>query len=161
MFSLSLFLSVYPLTLPHVRIQPEGSHHKPTRKRVITGHQICWRFDLVLPAPRTGRNKCLLHKPLSPYFYCRSPQLTKASHLPRLVRMAIFNAIPAYHPVAHSHNPRTHLLQRNGGEPLLHYLITVSPLLPSATSRDSFSTLVMPCHHGQAARCPHSPPLLH
>ena len=63
-----------PLTFFHVKTQREESCLWTT-KWGRTRHPICWSLDLGLPASRTMRNKCLLFKPPSLWYFVIAAQM--------------------------------------------------------------------------------------
>ena len=55
------------LSLGHVKIQQESSHSQ-ARKRALTKN-LCWHLILDSQPPRTVRNKCVVFKPPSLWYF--------------------------------------------------------------------------------------------
>lgn len=58
----------FTLTPGQVKTQQEGGHLQG-RKKALTENRTCWHFDLGILVSGTVRNKCLLFKPASPWYF--------------------------------------------------------------------------------------------
>ena len=74
-----LYEEIKMISLYHVKTQQEGGHLQ-ARKRVLTGNGIDLHLDLRLPSLQNVRNKFLLFKPPSLWYFMIAAQAKKMPH---------------------------------------------------------------------------------